>query len=226
MTNIGSVPPTGAKNPLFDDITFTLHVILFVTCLVENSIAVYILNKNMSNGRTTFAQFMLISIACADILTALIYYPAIIVQFSHGGFIWMVEGPAGDILCKLYNFLAQLPNKVLVLSLVALACDATRNSSSQGRKEHTKKFSIIVITFFWVTTAGISGIYLRISKVQTAFQFNECSTETTSQQTVIVLNLASIDMEFRKRYRQLSPAACCCFRRIPCHTVQEVRMRH
>ena len=86
MTNIGSVPPTGAKNPLFDDITFTLHVILFVTCLVENSIAVYILNKNMSNGRTTFAQFMLISIACADILTALIYYPAIIVQFSHGGF--------------------------------------------------------------------------------------------------------------------------------------------
>ena len=156
---------------------------------MENSIAVYILNKNISNGRTTFAQYMLISIACADILTALTYYPAIFVQFSHGGFIWLVEGPAGDILCKLYNFLAQIPSKVLVLSLVALACDATRNSSSQGRREHTKKFSIIVTTFFWVTAAGFSGIYFKISKVQTAFQFNECSTEPTSQQTMFLLSL-------------------------------------
>lgn len=28
---------------------------------------------------------------------------------------------------------------------------------------------------------------------------------------------AGIDKEFRKRYTQLSPLACCCFRRILCH---------
>lgn len=185
---VGPVRPTATQNPLLDNITFAVRVILFIICLMENGIAVFILHKNTRNGRRTFAQYMLISIACVD-LTTLIYYSATFVQFSHGRFVWLLPGLAGDALCKLFNFLVNLPGKILVLCLVALACDATRNSSSKGRKEHSKTFSIIVTSLFWITAAGFSAIYLKISKVQTSFQSNECSTDSASQATVLMLNM-------------------------------------
>ena len=72
---VGPVPPTATQNPLLDNITFAVRVILFIICLMENGIAVFILHKNTRNGRRTFAQYMLISIACVD-LTTLIYYSA------------------------------------------------------------------------------------------------------------------------------------------------------
>ena len=164
------------------------RIFLFITCLVENSIAVLILRKSVRNeGRKTFAQYMLISIACADILTALVYYPAIFVQFSHGEFVWLVQGRIGDILCKLYYFLVNLPDKVVRLSLIGLACDVVRNSSSKGRKEHTKKFIIVVTTLLWIAASGFSAVYLGISKVQ--ISFNECRSTETNSQFVFMLNL-------------------------------------
>ena len=154
---------------------------------MENSIAVFILRKSVRNeGRKTFAQYMLISIACADILTTLVYYPAIFVQFSHE-FVWLVQGRIGDILCKLYYFLVNLPDKVVRLSLIGLACDVVRNSSSKGRKEHTKKFIIVVTTLLWIAASGFSAVYLGISKVQ--ISFNECRSTETNSQFVFMLNL-------------------------------------
>ena len=177
----GALPPTEVTNPVLEKITFAVRVFLFITCLVENSIAVFILCKSVRNaGRKTFAQHMLISIACADILNALVYYPSI----------FALQGRIGDILCKVpYNFLVNLPGKVLSLSLIGLACDAARNSSSKGRKEHTKKFNIVVTTLLWIAAAGFSAVYLGIGKGQSSFQFNECrSTELT----VSMLNLVFV----------------------------------
>ena len=181
---------TEATNPVLEKITFAVRVFLFITCLVENGIAVFILCKSVKNaGRKTFAQYMLISIACADILNALVYYPGVFVQFSHGEFVWLVEGLIGDILCKLYNFLVNLPGKVMILSLIGLACDALRNSSPKGHKEHTKKFSIVATTLFWIAASGLSAVYLGISKVQSSFPFNECRPIETISQLIAVLTL-------------------------------------
>ena len=192
--SIGKLPTTPATkttNPILDNITFALRVFLFITCLVENSIAVFILHKNVRNGRRTFAQFMLINIACVDILSAIIHYSAVFVTFSHGRFVWLVQGLTGDILCKLYNFLvSDFLGKILILSLVALACDAARNSSRKGRKEHSKKFSLICTVLFWLIAAGFSAIYLKTSKVQPNFQsIYECSTDQGTLTTM--LNLAA-----------------------------------
>ena len=178
----GALPLTEVTNPVLEKTTFAVRVFLFITCLVENSIAVFILCKSVRNeGRKTFAQHMLISIACADILTALVYYPSIFVQ---------LQGRIGDILCKLpFNFLVNLPGKVVILSLIGLACDAARNSSSKGRKEHTKKFNIVVTTLLWITAAGFSAVYLGIGNGKSSFQFNECrSTELA----VSMLNLVFV----------------------------------
>ena len=177
----GALPPTEVTNSVLEKITFAVRVFLFITCLVENSIAVFILCKSVRNaGRKTFAQHVLISIACADILTALVYYPAIFV----------LQGRIGDILCKLpYNFLVNLPGKVLSLSLIGLACDAARNSSSKGRKEHTKKFNIVVTTLLWIAAVGFSAVYLGIGKGQSSFQFNECRS---AELTVSMLNLVFV----------------------------------
>ena len=180
---------TVVKDPVLEKITFALRVFLFITCLVENSIAVYILHKSVRNEeRKTFAQHMLISISCADILTALVSYPAMFVEFSHGGLVWF-GGPIGDFLCKLYNFLVNLPGKVVSLSLIGLACDAMRNSSSKGRKEHTKKFSIVVTTLLWLAASGLSAVYLALSKVQRGSQFNECKPTETYTQSMAVFML-------------------------------------
>lgn len=177
------MPPE--NTPLFENVTLAVRIILFVICLVENSIAIFILYKNIRNGRKTFAQYILINIACTDILRAFIYYPAEFVKFSHGEFVWVVEGLAGDVLCKVYAFLVQIPGDVLILSLVALACDVTRNLSSKGRKEHTQKFSRSLIGFFWVTAAGLSAFYLVISRVES----NECVVDVSKQLAAIMLQL-------------------------------------
>ena len=181
-----------AQNPIKDSVyTLVLHIILFVICLSENTITLFILYSNIKAGKKTFAQFMLINIACVDILTSFTYYPPIFVKFAHGGFVWLAQGLAGDALCTLYNFLLHLPEKVLILTLVSLACDAARNSSPKGRREHSKKFSLIVVVLFWITASGFSAIYFRISKVQpnANYQAYMCSTKQDSQITVTTLNL-------------------------------------
>ena len=168
-------------NPVLKNIIFAVRVFLFITCLVENGIAVYILQESVKiAGRKTFAQYMLISIACADILTAFVHYPAVFVQFSHGEFVWLVEGLIGDILCRLYNFLVNLPGKVVSLSLIGLAIDAVRNSWSKGRKEYTKKESVKNVAVIWIGAAGLSAYYLVQSTVHRGLQFNECRSETSN----------------------------------------------
>ena len=183
---------SAAQNPIKDSVyTLVLHIILFVICLSENTITLFILYSNIKAGKKTFAQFMLINIACVDILTSLTYYPPIFVKFAHGGFVWLAQGLAGDVLCTLYNFLLHLPEKVLILTLVSLAGDVARNSSPKGRREHSKKFSLIVVVLFWITASGFSAIYFRISKVQPNAndQAYMCSTKQDSQITVSTLNL-------------------------------------
>lgn len=80
---------------------------------------------------------------------------------------------------------------MLILTLVSLACDAARNSSPKGRREHSKKFSLIVVVLFWITASGFSAIYFRISEVQPNEnnQAYMCSTKQDSQITVTKLNL-------------------------------------
>lgn len=179
-----------AQNPIEDSVyTLVLHIILFVICLSENTITLFILYSNIKEGKKTFAQFMLINIACVDILTSLTYYPPIFVKFAHGGFVWLAQGLAGDVLCTVYNFLLHLPEKVLILTLVSLACDAARNSSPKGRREHSKKFSLIVVVLLWVTASGFSAIYFRMSKVQLNrdHQAYMCSTAQDSPISVTTL---------------------------------------
>ncbi|XP_078384719.1 uncharacterized protein LOC144667183 [Oculina patagonica] len=156
------VPPTTS----FFKISLAVRVVIFVICLMENSIAIFILYKGIRKGRKTFARCTLLSVACADILSALLDYPEEFVKFTHGDFVWLVQGQTGDVLCKIYAFLAQIPGKVVVLCLVALACDVTRNLSTKGRREHTRKFSAILMVFFWIIAAGLSAMYFVISKVE------------------------------------------------------------
>ena len=173
---------TEVTNPVLKNFIFAVRVFLFITCLVENSIAVYILLESVKNaGRKTFAQYMLINIACADILTALVHYPAIFVKFSHGEFVWLVKGRIGDILCKLYKLLVNLPGKVVSLSLIGLAIDAARNSWSRGCKEYTKKESGKLVAVSWIGASGLSAAYLVQSTVQRGLQFNEYRSETSTQ---------------------------------------------
>lgn len=116
-----------------------LRGIFFALCLIENSLALYILCKNVRIGRNkTFFLYMLISIACADILKAAFIYLMTYAAFSpQAEDVWSF----GNALCKMYLTFSEIASRVIALILVALAWDATRNSSSTGRKEHTKKLS-------------------------------------------------------------------------------------
>ncbi len=179
------VPPTEEPSIFHTRISLAVRVVLFVICLIENSIAIFILCKSIRKGRKTFARYTLISVAFADILSAIVYYPAQFVWFSHGEYVWLVQGQAGDVLCKIYAFLAQIPFKVLVFCLVALACDVTRNLSTKGRREHTRQFSAILILVFWLIATGLSSMHIVISKVE----FNMCVVDPVKYETAVMMNL-------------------------------------
>jgi len=178
------MPTPEPENALFKNISLAVRVVLFIACLIENSIAIYILCKSIKNGRKMFSQYILINMACADILTTLLLHPVEFVNFHHGKYIWVVEGPPGDVLCKLYGFLFQIPDRVLILSLVALAFHVSRNLSSKGRKEHTGKFSARLIVFFWIFAATPSIMYIAIGKVESNF----CYVDPTKEDTRIMMD--------------------------------------
>ena len=177
-------PTPEPEHSLFLNARLAVLVVLFVACLIENSIAIYVLYKIVKNGREMFSRYILINMACADILTTLLLYPVEFVYFHHGQFIWVVEGRPGDVLCKMYSFLFDIPGRVLILSLVALACDVTRNLSSKGRKEHTRKFSSRLIVFFWIFAATLSIVYIAIAKVERNF----CTTDRAKEETALMIN--------------------------------------
>ena len=172
------------ENILFKNISLAVRVVLFIVCLIENSIAIYILYKSIENGRKLFSRSVLINMACADILSTLLLYPVEFVSFHHGQYIWVVEGHLGDVLCKLYAFVFHIPGRVLILSLVVLAWDVTRNLSSRGRKEQTRKFSARLLVFFWVIAAIPSIMYIAISKVQG----NMCSVDWSKEEMAVMMD--------------------------------------
>lgn len=102
------MPTPEPENALFKNISLAVRVVLFIACLIENSIAIYILCKSIKNGRKMFSRYILINMACADISTTLLLHPVEFVNFHHGKYIWVVEGPPGDVLCKLYGFFKYL----------------------------------------------------------------------------------------------------------------------
>ena len=178
-------PPIMPENSLFQNISLAARVVIFIVCLIENSIAIYILCKSIKNGNSErFSRYILINMACADILTNLLLYPVEFVNFHHGQPIWAVEGHPGDVLCKLYGFLFQVPGRVLVLSLIALACDVTRNLSSKGRKKHSRKFSANLVIFFWIFASFPSIMYIAIGKVE----WNMCYFDPTKEKMVVTMD--------------------------------------
>lgn len=182
--SIINMPTPEPENPLFKNISLAVRVVLFIFCLIENSIAIYILCKSIRNGRKVFSRYILINMACADILTTLLLYPVEFVNFHHGKNIWVVEGAPGDILCKLYGFLFGIPGRVLLLSLVALAFHVSRNLSSKGRKEHTGKFSASLIVFFWFFAAIPSIMYIAIGEVER----NICYFDATKDDIALMID--------------------------------------
>lgn len=129
---------------------------------------------------------MLISIACADILKAAFIYLMTYAAFSpQAEDVWSV----GNALCKMYLTFSEITSRVIALILVALAWDATRNSSSTGRKEHTKKFSAIMMFFLWVMATSFSSIYFVFSGVF----HNACGV---SPEGIIIIMIIQLDFAF------------------------------
>lgn len=177
-------PTPEPENSLFINLSLAVQVVLFVACLIENIIAIYVLCKSIKNGRKMFSRYILINMASVDIMTNLLIYPVEFVFFHHGQVIWVVEGHYGDALCKIYSFLFEIPGRVLILSLVALACDVTRNLSSKGRKEHTRNFSTRLIVFFWIFAAITSIMYISTAKVE----HKMCVADEAQKETARIMN--------------------------------------
>lgn len=210
-------PTPEPENSLFINLSLALRVVLFVACLIENIIAIYVLCKSIKKGRKMFSRYILINMASVDILTNLLIYPVKFVYFHHDQVIWVVEGHYGDVLCKIYTFLFEIPSRVLILSLVALACDVTRNLSSKGRKEHTRNFSTRLIVFFWIFAAITSIMYISTAKVEK----KKCVSDRAQMETarmmqqihlyvfvllgdsiLTILNLV-VFLRFRRRKREI-----------------------
>ena len=124
----------------------------------------------------------------------LLYYPAEFVKFSRGEFVWLVQGQVGDVLYNIYAFLLHVPGKVLVLCLLALACDVTRNLSSKGRSEHTRKFSAFLMILFWIVAAGVSSIYIVMNKVEFILWPTDSSKELVMNLIHIVVFVVPADL--------------------------------
>ena len=83
----------------------------------------------------------------------------------------------------------QIPGEVLILCLVALACDVKTNLSSKGRREHIRQFSAITMILFWIFAAGHASMHIVISEVSRTFEYKLCLVDPVKQETAHMMNL-------------------------------------
>ena len=92
-----------------------------LTSLLGNLAVIAIVSKNKRMRTTT--NYLIANMAASDLLISAFAVPRELVQIFAGSNIWLLDGLAGSISCKLVYFLQDISTAVSIQSLVAIAVD-------------------------------------------------------------------------------------------------------
>ena len=95
------------------------YYLSFVVALIGNIIIGIIVYRTRSMRKPI--NFFIVNMAMSDLLFPIVCFPYIVTEINFG--YWLLSGPVGQALCKLYNFLVDVSALVSIQSLVLIAVD-------------------------------------------------------------------------------------------------------
>ena len=100
----------------------TAFVFLMLLSMLGNVLLIAVVYKNANQRMRTPSNYFIFNMACADVLLTVYTVPDSIVDtaYSHQ---WLITGVAGELLCRLSQFIGQMSVLVSTASLLVTALD-------------------------------------------------------------------------------------------------------
>ena len=100
----------------------TALVFLMLLSMLGNALLIAVVYKNANQRMRTPSNYFIFNMACADVLLTVYAVPDSIVDtaYSHQ---WLITGVAGELLCRLSQFIGQMSVLVSTASLLVTALD-------------------------------------------------------------------------------------------------------
>ena len=116
----GTQPSSCSSNPTAEKIGKTFaYCLIFIVSLAGNTLIAIIVYKTKTMRKPI--NFFIVNMAISDLLFPIIVIPGVIQALYTDS--WLIGGPLGQALCKLFYFFADLSGAVSVQSLILIAVD-------------------------------------------------------------------------------------------------------
>ena len=121
-SNIGDLLQEGDFQKGIKIIAF---VFLMLLSMLGNALLIAVVYKNANQRMRTPSNYFIFNMACADVLLTVYTVPVSIVDtaYSHQ---WLITGVAGELLCRLSQFIGQMSVLVSTGSLLVTALLSTQ----------------------------------------------------------------------------------------------------
>ena len=137
---------------------------IMLTSLLGNLAVIAIVSKNKRMRTTT--NYLIANMAASDLLISAFAVPRELAQIFAGSEIWLLDGLAGSISCKLVYFLQDISTAVSIQSLVAIAVDRYQGVVFPFRPPViTSKVCKVIIVVIWMVAMGLHGTYLYTARL-------------------------------------------------------------
>ena len=138
--------------------------LIFIVSLAGNTVIGIIVYKTKTMRKPI--NFLIVNMAMSDLLFAIFWIPQEIKLLYIDSYSWLIGGPLGEALCKLYNFLPKVSIAVSIQSLVLIAVDRFGAVVFPLR---SPLISLTLCTFFilatWIIAMAVFSPYLIAAKL-------------------------------------------------------------
>ena len=144
-------------------VTVTIYLILMLCSLLGNLFIVAVFFKNKS--LRTNVHYFIMNMAISDLIIPVIYLPRWITIEFHG-WLWLVDGVLGTVLCKLVAMSLEVSYSASMLSMIAIAAHRFHAVLfSRKLALFTRNKRRLIITATWVMSVTCQAYKLYVAKL-------------------------------------------------------------
>ncbi|XP_078378470.1 QRFP-like peptide receptor [Oculina patagonica] len=154
----GTQASSCSTNEKAEKITKTFaYCLISVVSLVGNTFIGIIVYKTKAMRKTT--NFFIVNMAMSDLLLPIFLFPQIVTEFHYDS--WLIRGPLGQALCKMYVLFANVSTTVSIQSLVLIAVDRFGAVVFPLRPPLiNSKLCLFLISATWIVAMAVQSPYL------------------------------------------------------------------
>ena len=136
-------------------IKITAFVFLMLLSVLGNALLIAVVYKNANQRMRTPSNYFIFNMACADVLLTVYAVPDSIVDtaYSHQ---WLITGVAGELLCRLSQFIGQMSVLVSTASLLVTALDRFFLVFYPLKRIITIRIARFLIGVIWIFAVGFT----------------------------------------------------------------------